>query len=234
MVEIKELFSITKEELESKKYNIFIAICLGNKFFLNKDSINEKNIKEYLDFALKYSKDKVMFLIADKIQATNYNVRNHDTSSYNERRVLREGIKIKEQLSKLVNSLPKEIQEKVDILSWEEYEEKDLLFKETTKIVYEEFRNNQKFKNQVLEAIKTTMTDREFREEQYWTMCNYLLDEFSLVYSGIIFKEIDYRLFFYPTMDSTSHFIEDLKQGKIFPELTKKLPKEIVSLAIVN
>jgi len=236
-MEIKEIFNTTKREIESKKFNIFIAICLKNKFFLNGNSINEENLKFYLNLALKNTKEKVLFLIADKIQVTNYNARCHDNEQarrYNSRRVLRDGDQIKENLREFAKKLPKEIQDKIDILQWEEYENTDSFCKKTTNLVYKEFGGNLEFREHVFNVIKKTMTDRPFTDKQYWEMCNYLLDEFSLVYSGLTFKEKYYGLFFYPQMDSTSHFIEDLKSKKIFSELAAKLPKEKVALAIVS
>ena len=234
-MKIREYFNTTKEEVESKKYNIFIAICLGNKFFLNGTEINKKNLREYLNWSLEHTKDKVLILIADKIQATNYNVRNkNNTKGVNMRRVLRDGTRIKESLNKLVVELPKDKQNKIKIIKWEEYERQDPFYSETTNLVYEEFKKDKKFKEEVLSDVKTSVTDRKFSEEEYLKLCNYVLDEFSLVYSGLEYEEDYYGMFIYPGMDSTSYFIENLQKGKIFPELNKKLPKEKVALVIMN
>lgn len=61
-MKIREYIGTTSEEVESRKHNIFIAICLGNKFFLNGNVINEENMTEYLDWALKNTKDKGLSL----------------------------------------------------------------------------------------------------------------------------------------------------------------------------
>ena len=125
-MEVREYIGTTSEEVESKKHNIFIAICLGNKFFLNGNLINEENITKYLSWALKNTKDKVLILVADKVQATNYNVRNkHHSKQANLRRVLRDGAEIKLNLEKLIEKFPKDEQNKIKIIRWEEYEKKD-------------------------------------------------------------------------------------------------------------
>jgi len=234
IMKIKEVFNSTKEEIENKMFNIFIAFCLGNKFFLKGNLINEENIKDYLKLALKDTKEKVILLIADKIQATNYNVRNNNTKSYNYRRVFRDGKKIKEQLENFVDKYFSDKKERIKIIQWEEYENQDLFCKETTRIIYKKFNEDKIFREEVFKRVKETMTDRYFTDKQYWEMCNYILDEFSVVYSGLVFEKMYYGLFFYPKMDSIAYFIEDVKKGKLFPELTKKLPKEKVALAIVN
>ena len=233
-MEIKEIHNATKVDLESRKFNIFIAICLGNKFFLNEGSINKENIMEYLTWAFKYTKDKVLFLIADKIKVTNYNVRNNNTGSYNLRRVLREGAKIKEELQDFISKLPEEKRDKIKIIQWEEFDEKDKSNKKTTELIYNEFNNNPEFKREVFNAVEGTMTDRQFKEEKYWEMCNYFLDEFYVIYSGIKYEEDYYGLFFYPNMDPVAFLIEDLQCARKFPELNRKLPKEKVALAIIS
>ncbi len=227
-MEIKEYFSTTKEKVEAKEHNIFVAICLGNKFF------TKENIREYLKWALKYTKDKVLLFVADKIQVTNYNVRNNSSKGYNLRRVLRDGAKIKFMLKELVAELPKNKQDKIKVIQWEEYEKSDKFYNKVHRLVYKEFRENKKFKNEILKVVKTSVVDREFSEEEYLEFCNYVLDEFSLVYSGTLYDGDHYGMFFYPNMDSVAYFFEELKKENIFPELIKKLPKEKVALVILN
>ena len=70
IMKIKKIFNTTKKEIESKKFNIFIGISLGNKWF------TKENLQEYLNWALENTKEKVLILIADKIHIINYNVRN--------------------------------------------------------------------------------------------------------------------------------------------------------------
>ena len=101
-------------------------------------------------------------------------------------------------------------------------------------MAYDTYEKNPKFNKEVFNRTKTTMTDKPFTDEQYKELSKYILDEFSVVYSGISYQEDYYGLFFYPNMDETAYFFEDLKDGKIFPELNKNLPKEKVALAIIN
>ena len=60
-MKIKKYYNTTKEELEAKKYNIFVPICVGNKFFLD-DVTPTKNISNYIDWALNHTKEKIIIL----------------------------------------------------------------------------------------------------------------------------------------------------------------------------
>ena len=125
-MEIKQVFNSTRKEVTAKKFNIFIAISLGNKWF------TKESIRKYLNLCLKFSKSKVVFLIADKIQIINYNVRNNNKKEYNIRRAQRNGGKIKKIIDSLILELPKKEQRKINVLRWEEYEEQDVFYKEYT------------------------------------------------------------------------------------------------------
>ncbi len=226
-MELKNYFNTTKENVKAKKHNIIIPLCLGNRFFMERDfSINEENISQYLTFALENTKDKVLLLIADKIQVTNYDVRTHNSKKYNRKKVLRDGIKVKNKLENFVGNVP--------IIQWEDYEQKDPFCDSTTNLLYNEFKNNTKFRNEVLNTVKTSVTDRKFSEDDYLTLCNYILDEFSLAYSGTVYNGVHYDLYIYPFVDSTVRLIDKIQKAEIFPELNQKLPKEKMALAILN
>ncbi len=227
-MKIQKTFNTTKEEIESKKFNIFIGISLGNKWF------TKENLREYLNWALEHTKDKVLFWIGDKIQAINYNVRNKNHSKYNNNRALKNGLKIREMLKDLISELPREKQNKIKILRWGEYEEYDEFCKKYTSIIYNEFKKNPKFQKEILQLIKKLITDRKFSDEEYLELSKYLLEEFVGSYSGINYELNYYGMYLYPQESLLHHFIEKLQQGKIFPELNKKLPKEKVALAIVD
>jgi len=227
-MKIQKIFNTTISEINSKKFNIFIGISLGNKWF------TKENFQEYLNWALEHTKDKVLFWIGDKIQAINYNVRNKNHSKYNNNRALKNGLKIREMLKDLISELPREKQNKIKILRWEEYEEYDEFCKKYTSIIYNEFKKNPKFQKEILQLIKKLITDRKFSDEEYLELSKYLLEEFVGSYSGINYELNYYGMYLYPQESLLHHFIEKLQQGKIFPELNKKLPKEKVALAIVN
>jgi len=227
-MKIQKIFNTTISEINSKKFNIFIGISLGNKWF------TKENFQEYLNWALEHTKDKVLFWIGDKIQAINYNVRNKNHSKYNNNRALKNGLKIREMLKDLISELPREKQNKIKILRWGEYEEYDEFCKKYTSIIYNEFKKNPKFQKEILQLIKKLITDRKFSDEEYLELSKYLLEEFVGSYSGINYELNYYGMYLYPQESLLHHFIEKLQQGKIFPELNKKLPKEKVALAIVD
>ncbi|MDA3836882.1 MAG: hypothetical protein PF542_04630 [Nanoarchaeota archaeon] len=233
-MKIKQLFNTTEGKIESREHNIFIPICLGNKFFSHKGVLNN-NIKEYLNWALEYTKEKVLLLVVDKIQDTNFFIRN---KTYSEaaslRRVLKDGNIIKQNIEEFISTFPLEIKERVNVINWDEYEKEDIFWPKTTQSVYREFKNNKDFRTPILKAVKESLLDRKFKEYEYWKLCDYVLDEFSLAYSGINYKGVYYNLSPYPRTDSVFYFICDIVLGKTFERLNKKLPDRKNAWAIIN
>jgi tRNA-dependent cyclodipeptide synthase len=233
-MQIRDYLNINKEDIDQKKTNIFIPICLGNKFF-SVDGVLTQNIKDYLDWALENTRDKVLFIVVDRIQDTNFFVRNNSkTEKASIVRVLKEGDILKAAVSDLIESLPDDKKDRVEVIRWEDYQNSDPLWAHITHTVYKEFKNNNDFRDAVLGCVKTSVTDRKFSEENYFRLCDYVLDEFCLAYSGIKYKDLHFGLYVYPVTDSVLDFIEAIKREDVFSKINEKLPKNITGVVIMN
>ena len=70
-MKIKTFLNTDLKEIMSKKFNIFIGISLGNKYY------SKGNIKDYILWALKNTNKGVLVVVADEIHAINYRVLNN-------------------------------------------------------------------------------------------------------------------------------------------------------------
>lgn len=226
-MKLTELFNTTEEQVNNKQHNIFIPLCLGNKFFTIQNKPTD-NVKRYIDWAREHSRKTPLLIIADDIQITNYRVRNSTNSeSQNRRKISKDGDEIRNNLKEMVDN-------DINIIRWKDYETNDLYCSKTSHILYKEFKNNPEFRDYLLHTVKTSVTDRPFSEEEYYRLADYILDEFSLCYSGITYGQTHYDLLLYPETDSALHFILDIQQGMIFPELSKQLPQQKTGVAILQ
>lgn len=233
-MQIRNYLNINKQDIDQKKTNIFIPICLGNKFF-SVNGVLTKNVRDYLDWAFENTQNKVLFVVVDRIQDTNFFVRNNNrTEKASIARVLKEGDLLKNSVLKLIASLPKDKQDRVEVIKWEDYQNSDPLWGHITHIVYKEFKNNQDFRNAILDCVKTSVVDRKFSEENYLRLCDYVLDEFCIAYSGLKYKDLQFGLYIYPVTDSVLDFIESIKRGEVFSNIREKLPKVITGVIIIN
>jgi len=233
-MKLSETFLIEKKDILSKKFNIMIPICLGNKFFVEKN-IPTENIIKYISWALNNTCEKVLVIVVDRIQDTNYFVRNHSRTEFASlRRVLKDGNEIKENILDIITLNFPDEQNKIEVIRYDDYQKNDIHWAEITHAVYKEFKNNSKFSEAVLNSVKSSVTDREFSQEEYWRLCDYVLDEFALAYAGINYKNINYGVYIYPEPDAVVRLVENIQKGLIFSNLNKKLTQRRIGLGILN
>lgn len=231
-MQITRLFNIQEEDIW--KNNILVPICVWNKFFLNGTEPTQKII-DYIKRSLGKTKEKVLIIVVDKIQISNRIVRNSKhTVEQNMRRLIKKWFEIKINIQKFLKTLSEEQQKNIEVISRDEYEKEDPLCKKTTEIIYKEFEENIEFRNEILESIKKSVIDRKFNEEEYLTLCKYVLDEFSLAYHGPTYKNIFYWLYVYPYTDEVLEVIEKIKIGDFLPEINNKLDNKKISVILLN
>ena len=212
---IATYLNTTESDLQSRKFNIFIGISLGNKYF------SKENIKDYLLWALENTKEKVAILIPDKIHSVNYEVRSKYSKERAENLAFREGEKIKEVVENILSEIEPEKSALVNILKWESIETNE--HKSMVEILHKEFENNKDFRNSILGIVKENMQSDKLTDSDYEKLATYPLEELPMLVSGIEYDGLTYDLLPYPGISKIDHLAIDLQEGKNFPEITKKL-----------
>ena len=222
VVKITEIIGATEKEIKEKKFNIFVAISLGNKWF------NKKNLREYILWSLKYSKNKNLpVIIADGLHAINYEVRDE----YNPKRAMnkakRGGDKIEIIVKEVISSLPKDKQLRIEILRWDDAI-KTLNYEKMKNLFYKEFNKNSKFKNFVLKIVRknTEKSNKIYNEQQIGKLAQYVLNELPLFLRGMEWKGIIYNLHPYPEFTMINELAKAMQKGKLFQELYFKLDRQ--------
>src|SRR3989338_65258 len=215
-----KFFNATKKDVEEQKYDIFIGISLGVLKPLTKETA-----KEYIEWALKNTKNKVAILIADEIAKFNYKIFSSYTEGKSERRAIREGDKYVDFFQQILQEFSKEEQKKILILRWNDIWDKR---KEKIKeILKEEYKSNKEFKEQVQFFLKkhSDKRNKDLDKEKLDYLSQYILYELSTLLDGIEYKNEKYRLLLYPTFESSgmSEVVTQIENGRIFPNLKKKL-----------
>lgn len=212
---IATYLNTSKQEVFTKKLNIIIGISIGNKYF------TKEHIRDYLLWSIENTKERVAVLIPDKIHAVNYEVRSGYNNRKAEKRARREGEKIKNIVEEIINDFSEEQQTIVDVLKWEEIETDN--HKSMVSIFYDEFKNNPKFKSDVLEIVKEYFCSEKLADCDYEKLATYILEELPMLVAGIEHKGIKYNLLPYPGISKIDNLKIGLQEGTIYPEITKKL-----------
>ncbi|MBD3339338.1 MAG: tRNA-dependent cyclodipeptide synthase [Candidatus Lokiarchaeota archaeon] len=217
-VTVEKIINSDLGKVQSKRYDIFLGISLGNKYF------TKENIKEYILWALENTKEKVAVLIVDKIHAVNYEVRN----KYSKERALSVAIRHGEEkirmIEKIVNSLPKERQEKVSIVRWQDIE-KDQQYIEVEKIIRDAFSDNKNFYNAIIGVVKENVDLNIIKmdDSDYEKLANYTISELPVLISGFTFQGTTFDLIPYPGIGRIDDLVVEIQNGKRFPSISKAL-----------
>jgi len=206
----------TLDEIEAKEFNIYLGISLGNKWF------TKEHIREYLVWALKYTKSKISILVADTLHSINYEVRNNLSPEKARDKALKQGDKICEMLKEIINNFPTEEQKKIIITRWDEIQ--NIKTHEKTKEIFnKKFKEDPKFKEKLLKIIKTHTKQENFSNEKNEKLATYLLNELPELLHGYELNETYYNLYIYPKDSLLSKFIDQIQKNQIFPELHEKI-----------
>jgi tRNA-dependent cyclodipeptide synthase len=213
---IASLLNISKSELSSKKFNIFIGISLGNKYF------SKERIKEYIVWALKNTKERVAVLIPDKIHAVNYEVKNE----YPPERAAAVARRKGNEIERIVVDIAKELkisESKLRIVRWEQIE--DARYLQMLYIFQDAFEKNLEFRKTIIDITKNTphIRNLDLKESQYEKLSRYVIDELPMLISGIRKDGIAYELLPYPGFANIDYLAMDVQEGKTFPYITRKL-----------
>lgn len=213
---IKKYLGTDKKEVESKAFNIYIGISVRNKYF------TKENIKKYLDWALNNTRDKVAILIADEIQRYNDKVFFNISKDSAKKTAIKQGKKIKKLCAEIISEYPKDIQNKIYLITW-----KDVInsfyYKENTNIILNEFKNNSKFRCYLLNYMKTNMNIvNNLDKDKLEYITNYLIEELTVFLNGFLYEDVHFNLVPYPAI-GVFDFVNKLKNKDLFSEIANKL-----------
>jgi tRNA-dependent cyclodipeptide synthase len=213
---IEKYLNTTKKEVEEKIFNIFYGFSLGNKYF------TPDNIRSYLTWALENTKDKIIVLIPDKIQAVNYEVKNGYSPTRALAVALRKGAEIETIVKYVIEEL-KIPDSKIRILHWQDIE--DASYKRMFKVIMTAFEQNSRFRETVIKMVKETshFNNLNLQDNQYQKLAQYIIDELPILISGLNLDGVHYGLFPYPGFANLDYLALDLQEGKSFPEVTSQL-----------
>jgi tRNA-dependent cyclodipeptide synthase len=214
-MKISTYLNTTEKEIVDKKFNVLIGISIGNKYF------TKENIRDYLLWAVENTKEKVAVLIPDKIHAVNYEVRSGYKKQRAQNRAVREGEKIAMMIQEIINEFPSEKHVLVKILKWEDIENDE--HRRMTSILYDEFKNNQRFREDILGIVKEYCNSEKLTDCDYKKLATYPLEELPMLVCGITHDGVEYSFLPYPGISKIDDLKIGLQEGTVYPEISKKL-----------
>jgi tRNA-dependent cyclodipeptide synthase len=211
-------FNVTQEEIDKGMFNIFVGISLGNKL------LTPELCKHYVEWAHKNTKDNCVILIADKIDAINWQVFRGLSEKESLEKVNEKGYGILGMFEKAKRTLAREKNDasyisSVHIIFWNDIINEGYFG--LRKVLEYEYATNQQFKEGVLYFVNKycelrDVTDLSLKDKD--NLAGYIIDELPTLIGGIYWDEKLYNMILYPTyVDSgMSQFVLDIRGGAYF------------------
>lgn len=217
--EIGAIRGSTAKEVLSRKFNIYMGISLNNKWF------TKENIKEYILWGLKHTKKRFCVVIADSLQAINYQARSRYSKQAAIKKALKEGDKFLGIIKEILGELSEEERRLVDVIRWDELK-KDPFYSKALQIFLQEFKTNNSFREEIKKIVggfAGRLEQPSASNERIEKLSLYVIEELPELLNGFTFKETYYSCFLYPYDGPLMRLIEKIQKKSIFPEIHDKL-----------
>lgn len=217
-MKITNYLNTSEEEVFSKKYNTWIGISLGNKYF------TPEHLKDYITSCLVISRSGVLVIIADDPHAINYEVFDNKTLESALIKARRKGGEIFTTVLKVINEFSTEEQDKIALIRWQDISQCDW-YQERLHIFRQAFQIDKKFKEQLVQIVQMNMGNRLDKLElpQIEKLAEYVLEELPIFIGALLYKETEYDLHLYPGLNLLDNLIINIQNGSAFPELRQKI-----------
>jgi len=221
---IARYVNCAKEEVEARKFNIWIGCSLGNSYF------TKEHLKAFILWALDHTKEDILVAIPDRIQATNLQVLDRNTPERALKVAMQEGDKRFALLQEIVTALPLEKQHLVKMARWEELE-RSKYHEYRVKVIFDEFKKKGAFYEYVLNIVKANpkVQTKNPSLEGLEKLAEYVLYEIPVFLNGVKFGGSRaeggkvYSLIIYPGFGLFDELCDGLQKHTLFPELSAQL-----------
>lgn len=217
------------EEIYARRHNIWIGISLSNRLF------DSEHIRAMLDFALQYTKEKILIWVPGRIQATNYYYFEKFGRAESLRRAFADEDRMKDTITAIVLRLPVKQQAKITVANYDET--CDPVCIKRREIFFREFSRQSDFYHSVLEIAKNIVEGRGRSPEikRLEAVALYILHELPYFVGGIRTLEnpVYYTAILYPGMGKLDVLTQTIMEGRAYPALTRALDLR-VNVGIVD
>jgi tRNA-dependent cyclodipeptide synthase len=207
-----------KHDLDNKKYTIGVGISLGNKWF------SVESILSLVNWALQYSKDKVVIYVADEIHAINLEVRNKISYEKALEKANRQGDKVlKDVKSKIETELPAEMIDRIEYVKWQEITDKK--YKQKVNYLNSLYNQKTEFKDFIFSLVKdvTSREERIFSEAEINRLGEYVIEELPEIINRVPMKGIICDAYIYPFDGKLTQITEEIQNGDKFSEIKENI-----------
>lgn len=220
---IANWINTTREEVEARRHHVWLGISLGNRYF------SAEHVGGYIAWALAHTKERVLVVIGDALQAINIEILDSRTPHHAMKRALKLGNERHAEISALVAGLPEAERARVRVAHFEEVTLAPT-YRQNLAAIEEAYRGHAGFRAHVQEMVLAGRPDHADKisrlpGDKLDRLAEYILHELPLYVDG---AEADgereaFTLSLYPARTRIDDLVAGLHGGTLFPEIAARL-----------
>lgn len=219
IIQIKETLLIPKEYIFTKKYNLWIGLSFGNKWF------TKNNLEKLIDFGLKHTKKSLLILIPGRLQVSNLRYIDNLSRAQSLKKAFAMEDEKRQEVEVIVSRLPVKDQKKVVIANYD-----DTLTPKVIKqreVLMREFAKQKFFYDSVMEISNEMLKirGRTISKDRAESVALYVLQELPLFLNGvsIIDRDESYSVILYPGLGKFDELVVNIINSDDYESLRDKL-----------
>jgi|GEM_PF-3621152 len=215
---LEKTLGILKEDVNGRRYNIWLGISLGNKSF------TPEVIYEYVKWGLQHTREKVVVLLVDTIHQSNYKILSSKSAGEAAKLVRKEVSSLKIGVEK---EFTKQGIQNVAVLGWDDVVDTDE-YQNNLKEIKTEFKTNKDFRNDVFDLVKQARKDKigkinSLSSKEIDELVSYPLSELALFVNPIRYQDTSYEVSPYPVFTRLDEIIVGVNEGTAYEDLAARL-----------
>ncbi|MFA5124282.1 MAG: tRNA-dependent cyclodipeptide synthase [Patescibacteria group bacterium] len=219
IIQIKETLLIPKDYIFKKRYNLWIGLSFGNKWF------TKNNLEKLIDFGLIHTKKSLLILIPGRLQVSNLRYIDNLSRAQSLKKAFEMEDEKRQEVEVIVSRLPAKDQKKVVIANYD-----DALtpkFVKQREVLMREFSEQKAFYNSVMEISNEMLKirGRTISKDRAESVALYVLQELPLFLNGvsIINRGELYSVILYPGLGKFDELVVKIIKSNEYNGLRNKL-----------
>ena len=219
IIQIKETLLIPKEDIFNKRYNLWMGLSLGNKWF------TKNNLEKLIDFGLKHTKKSLLILIPGRLQASNLRYIDNLSRAQSLKRAFEMEDEKRQEVEVIVSRLPAKDQKKIIIANYDDTLTPKVI--RQRELFMSEFAKQKVFYDSVMEISNEMLKirGRTISKDRAESVALYVLQELPLFLNGVsvIDRNELYSVILYPGLGKFDELVVKIIKSDEFKTLRDKL-----------
>lgn len=206
-------------DIENRRYNLWLGISIDNKFF------TPINIHALIQFALRFTKEKILLLVPGRMHATNYYYFEKQRRAEALKRGFADEDRVRENLQQIIATLPTTLQRAITIANYDDISTPRFIKQRET--LFREFGRQEKLYTDVLAVTREMVLARKRTPTAHFleSLALYVIQELPLFLDGIqtLNHSTVYNAILYPGMGKLDELVQKIKTEGEYATLRDKL-----------